>query len=88
MSRHFPRWLHGLLLTAALPAIAHAEAHTQAQAQAPEYGPELQGFDYPYTLKHFAFESQGQSLQMGYMDVAANGKANGCLLYTSPSPRD
>ena len=73
MSHPFPRWLPGLLLTAALPAIA--------QAQAPEYGPELQGFDYPYTLKHFAFESQGQSLQMGYMDVAAHGKA--CLLYTS-----
>lgn len=73
MSRHFPRWLPGLLLSAALPAIAHAEAHTKG----PEYGPELQGFDYPYTLKHFAFESQGQSLTMGYMDVAAHGKANG-----------
>lgn len=69
MSRTFPRWLPGLLLTAALPVIAHAEG--------PAYGPELQGFDYPYTLKHFAFESQGQSLQMGYMDVAAHGKANG-----------
>ncbi|MBD8612326.1 alpha/beta hydrolase [Pseudomonas putida] len=43
----------------------------------PAYGPELQGFDYPYTLQHYAFESQGKSLQMGYMDVAANGKANG-----------
>ena len=62
------RWLPGLLLTAALPAIA---------ADAPEYGPELQGFEYPYTVKHFAFESQGKSLQMGYMDVAAHGKANG-----------
>ena len=63
------RWLPGLLLTAALPVIAHAEG--------PEYGPELQGFEYPYTVKHFAFESQGKSLQMGYMDVAAHGKANG-----------
>lgn len=63
------RWLPGLLLTAALPVIAHAEP--------PAYGPELQGFEYPYTVKHFAFESQGKSLQMGYMDVAAHGKANG-----------
>ena len=69
MSVSLPRWLPGLLLTAALPLCAHAEG--------PQYGPELQGFEYPYTLKHFAFQSQGQSLQMGYMDVAAHGKANG-----------
>lgn len=61
-------WLPGLLLTAALPAFA---------AEGPTYGPELQGFEYPYTVKHFAFQSQGKSLQMGYMDVAAHGKANG-----------
>lgn len=64
-----PLWLSGLLLTLALPALAHAEG--------PAYGPELQGFDYPYTVKHFAFESQGKTLQMGYMDIAANGKVNG-----------
>jgi pimeloyl-ACP methyl ester carboxylesterase len=63
------RWLSGLLLTVALPVIAYAEG--------PEYGPELQGFEYPYTVKHFAFQSQGKALQMGYMDVAAHGKANG-----------
>ena len=65
----FSRWLPGLMLSAALPALAYAEG--------PEYGPQLQGFEYPYTVKHFAFESQGESLQMGYMDVAAEGKANG-----------
>ncbi len=48
-----------------------------ADESSPAYGPELQGFDYPYTLQHYAFESQGKSLQMGYLDVAANGKANG-----------
>ncbi|WDH56075.1 alpha/beta hydrolase [Pseudomonas chlororaphis] len=62
------RWLPGLLLTAALPALA---------AEGPAYGPELQGFDYPYPLQHFAFESQGQALQMGYMDVPAKGTPNG-----------
>ncbi|UFH48123.1 alpha/beta fold hydrolase [Pseudomonas sp. KNUC1026] len=41
------------------------------------YGPQLEGFDYPYTLHHYSFDSQGQTLQMGYMDVAANTKANG-----------
>ncbi len=45
MSPYSARWLPGLLLTAALPAIAHAEG--------PVYGPELQGFDYPYTRQAF-----------------------------------
>ncbi|MEB0107916.1 alpha/beta hydrolase [Pseudomonas sp. MH9.3] len=48
-----------------------------ASAFAATYGPELQGFQYPYPLKHFEFESQGTSLQMGYMDVPANGTPNG-----------
>jgi len=41
------------------------------------YGEELQGFDYPYPVHHFSFESQGQELDMGYMDVAPSGPANG-----------
>ena len=52
-------------------------ASTQAAEAAPVYGQELQGFDYPYPLKHFDFDSQGKSLQMGYMDVPAKGRANG-----------
>ncbi|MCD7036844.1 alpha/beta hydrolase [Pseudomonas sp. MAFF 311095] len=50
---------------------------TAAPVFAATYGPELQGFEYPYPLKHFAFQSQGKSLQMGYMDVPAKGQANG-----------
>lgn len=61
-----------LLLSCLLAAGAQAAA-----PQAPVYGQELQGFDYPYPLKHFDFESQGKSLQMGYMDVPAKGHANG-----------
>ncbi len=41
------------------------------------YGGELQGFDYPYPVAHYAFTSQGVALDMVYMDVAAehaNGK--------------
>ncbi len=48
-----------------------------APAFAATYGPELQGFQYPYPVEHFAFQSQGKPLQMGYMDVAAKGKPNG-----------
>ncbi|TSD76918.1 alpha/beta hydrolase [Pseudomonas sp. KBS0710] len=58
-----------LLLIAALPAFAATEG--------PTYGPELQGFQYPYPVEHFSFQSQGKSLQMGYMDVPAKGTANG-----------
>ncbi|AEK60041.1 alpha/beta fold hydrolase [Collimonas fungivorans] len=71
MSNSFSFLLGGLLLSVALSA---ATAQTPA---APVYGLELQGFDYPYELKHYAFESQGKQLQMGYMDVAAAGAANG-----------
>ncbi|SDU94329.1 alpha/beta fold hydrolase [Pseudomonas mucidolens] len=62
-------YLTGLLATLALPALADTAN--------PTYGPELQGFQYPYPVEHFNFQSQGKSLQMGYMDVPATGKANG-----------
>jgi pimeloyl-ACP methyl ester carboxylesterase len=41
------------------------------------YGPQLQGFDYPYPVQDFAFPSQGHVLHMAYMDVPASGKPNG-----------
>ena len=49
-----------LLLSLALPALA---------AEPPTYGPELEGFDYPHPVKRFAFDSQGEKLQMAYMDI-------------------
>ena len=33
------------------------------------YGPELQGFDYPYPVAQFEFSSQRQKMHMAYMDV-------------------
>lgn len=35
----------------------------------PRYGRELQGFDYPWPVRHFRFSSQGAALDMAYMDV-------------------
>ena len=61
-----------LAFTALMPVISHA-----SQAPTTVYGQELQGFDYPYPLHHFALSSQGQQLSMGYMDVAPAAKANG-----------
>jgi pimeloyl-ACP methyl ester carboxylesterase len=40
-----------------------------AQAAGP-YGPELEGFDYPFPVQRHTFESQGQTLSMAFMDVA------------------
>ena len=43
----------------------------------PRYGSELQGFDYPWPVRHFRFISQGVALDMAYMDVmpaAPNGQ--------------
>jgi pimeloyl-ACP methyl ester carboxylesterase len=40
-----------------------------AAADPPSYGPELQGFAYPYPVQYFRFSSQHQKLQMAYMDL-------------------
>jgi pimeloyl-ACP methyl ester carboxylesterase len=43
----------------------------------PSYGPELEGFNYPWPVRQYSFSSQGQTLKMAYMDVKpaqANGK--------------
>src|SRR5207247_2116448 len=39
-------------------------------ATAPAYGPELEGFDYPFPVGRFDFTSQRQPLHMSYLDVA------------------
>jgi hypothetical protein len=48
-----------------------------APATAPVYGPELQGFAYPFPISCFRFTSQNEPLEMPYMDVrpqAPNGQ--------------
>jgi pimeloyl-ACP methyl ester carboxylesterase len=52
-------------------------SNAYAEGKATGYGSELEGFPYPYTVEHFRFLSQGQDLQMGYMDVTPKGKSNG-----------
>jgi pimeloyl-ACP methyl ester carboxylesterase len=49
-----------------------------AADQRPVYGPELEGFDYPFAVHRFDLSSQGQRISMAYMDVAPerpNGRA-------------
>ena len=45
-----------------------------------EYGPELQGFAYPYPVRRYEFLSQNVELQMAYMDVPAVGDAKGTVV--------
>jgi pimeloyl-ACP methyl ester carboxylesterase len=68
------RRLRRLLPIAALsfsPAVA---------ADAPAYGPELEGFAYPYPVRQFAFVSQGENLHMAYMDVAPAAAPRGTIV--------
>jgi pimeloyl-ACP methyl ester carboxylesterase len=61
-----------IVLSSLAAAVAPA-----AWAETPSYGPELQGFEYPYPVEQFIFSSQRQSLHMAYMDVRpqnANGR--------------
>ena len=60
------------ILASLLLATAFSPAHA-----ATTYGPELQGFSYPHPIQHYKFTSQGEQLQMAYMDVAPTAKANG-----------
>ena len=49
----------------------------------PAYGPELQGFEYPWPVSYFSFTSQGEALRMAYMDVkpATAGNGNTVVLF-------
>jgi len=59
-----PRSMAALLaLLLASSALARAEP-------LPTYGARLEGFDYPYPVKTFTFDSQAQPLEMAYLDVA------------------
>ncbi len=66
-----------LRLTRSALLCATLAAFTAGAAETPKFGPELQGFHYPYPLQQFSFTSQGQPLKMGYMDVPPEGAANG-----------
>jgi len=67
------RFLRAVIAASALGAIGPAIAADDDAA----YGPQLQGFDYPWPVSHFTFSSQHQTLEMAYMDVrpqTPNGK--------------
>jgi pimeloyl-ACP methyl ester carboxylesterase len=57
--------MKSLLLAIVITLSMAVDAFAQTQA----YGPELQGFDYPFPVAHFGFTSQGEAIDMAYMDV-------------------
>jgi pimeloyl-ACP methyl ester carboxylesterase len=57
------------LLLSLAAGIAHAQAPAPTAATEASYGPELEGFDYPYPVQQYRFTSQGVALHMAYMDV-------------------
>ncbi len=63
-----------------LPSITALCALTlamSAHAEPARFGERLEGFEYPHPSQIFAFDSQGQRLEMSYMDIAPVGEANG-----------
>ncbi len=69
MNRSSAAFGAGLLAVLALAAPVRAEE--------PSFGPELQGFAYPFPVRDFPFSSQGERLTMRFMDVPAASAANG-----------
>jgi pimeloyl-ACP methyl ester carboxylesterase len=63
--------LSTLALSMALAAGCAAQTTQSAAsaADAPVYGPELEGFTYPWPVQKFEFVSQGILLHMAYLDV-------------------
>lgn len=52
-------------------------AAAASAAEQRSYGPELQGFEYPFPVRGYNFKSESQQFAMAYMDVApehANGR--------------
>ena len=70
MLRFFPASILLLVIAVLDPAIA--QYAISSPASEPAYGPELEGFSYPYPVHQFEFSSQKQQLHMAYMDVQPN----------------
>lgn len=67
------------LLVSAVGSFAITTYSASALAEdTPQYDGELSGFEYAYPVERFEFNSQGQELQMAYLDVQPEeGSANG-----------
>jgi pimeloyl-ACP methyl ester carboxylesterase len=72
-----PTARRALVLFMGLALLLSAPSSRAARAdEGPAYGPELQGFDYPWPVSHFSLSSQRVRLDMAYLDVKPD-KPNG-----------
>jgi pimeloyl-ACP methyl ester carboxylesterase len=72
--RRIMLWFGALALAAVMSVAAPPSVRAE---EAPAYGPELEGFPYPWPVQNFKFVSQGLPLHMAYMDVkpqTSNGR--------------
>lgn len=59
------------------PPLAAEVPSTPGAGRGEGFDAELNGYDYPFEVKTFKFEAQGENLSMAYMDVAPTSHANG-----------
>ncbi|RUR53196.1 alpha/beta fold hydrolase [Vreelandella populi] len=73
-----PVFARTLLVNCMGAALAVGYVGSASAEDAPQYDGELSSFEYAYPVERFAFSSQGQELQMAYLDVQPEeGSANG-----------
>ena len=74
---------HLLFLLCGLAVALCAPCPAAAADDDAAYGPQLQGFEYPWPVSRFSFTSQGEAVEMAYMDVkpAAPNSAAALLLH-------
>ena len=75
LSALLPALCFGLAMAGAL--VGGIAAPAGAAGDEPAYGPELQGFDYPWPVSHFSFTSQGEALRHGVYGRETGDAANG-----------
>lgn len=66
-----------LCLGAALGPTTIGAACAGPAEEQPAYGPELEGFEYPWPVSYYSLTSQDEKLRMAYLDVKPAGAPNG-----------
>lgn len=77
---HYPRsqcLLPGSLLVAQSMPASMAAQRDATRMEHPAYGLQREGFDYPYPVDRYAFDSQRQPLSMAYIDIVPTAMPNG-----------